>query len=101
MPYLTIRTLVSALQSQRALAVENLALRHQRPVLQRSAKKRRLRRMDRFLRVLLSRVWIGRKVVHSNVAETPPAWWTGRQIIEAFSLDTAPNPHCVEGVQSA
>jgi len=51
------RTLISVVQSQRALAVENLALRHQLAVLQRTAKKPRLRRSDRALWVLLSRFW--------------------------------------------
>jgi hypothetical protein len=57
MLYIILRTLISVLQSQRALAVENLALRHQLVVLQRTAKKPRLRRTDRILWVLLSRLW--------------------------------------------
>jgi len=39
--------------------VENLALRHQLAVLQRTAKRPRLRRADRALWVLLSRFWSG------------------------------------------
>jgi hypothetical protein len=54
-----VRTLISVLQTQRALAMENLALRHQLAVLQRTAKKPRLRRTDRALWVLLSRFWPG------------------------------------------
>jgi hypothetical protein len=59
MLYVILRTLISALRLQRALAVENLALRHQLVVLQRTAKKPRLRRTDRIFWVLLSRVWNG------------------------------------------
>jgi hypothetical protein len=54
-----IRTLISSFQAQRALAVENLALRHQLGVLQRTAKRPRLGRVDRLLWVLLSRFWAG------------------------------------------
>jgi hypothetical protein len=55
-----IRTQISVFQSQRALAVENLALRHQRNVLQQTAKKPRLGKVDRLLWVLLSRFWANR-----------------------------------------
>jgi putative transposase len=59
MLFTIIRTLFSAFQSQRALAVENLALRHQLLVLQRTARRPRLRATDRALWVLLSRFWAG------------------------------------------
>ena len=39
--------------------LENLALRHQLAVLQRSAPRPRLRPSDRVLWVLLSRLWRG------------------------------------------
>ncbi len=55
--FIIFRTPISVLQSQRALAVENLTLRHQLIVLQRTARKPRLRRGDRILWVLLSRYW--------------------------------------------
>lgn len=42
-----------------AIAVENLALRHQLGVLQRSVKRPKLRRRDRIFWVWLSRVWSG------------------------------------------
>ena len=58
MLYAILRALISALQSQHALAVEDLALRHQLSVLQRTAKKARLRRSDRLLWVLPLRVWM-------------------------------------------
>ena len=59
MLFAIFRTLISALRSQRTLAAENLALRHQLVVLQRSTKKPRLRRADRVFWVLLSRIWSG------------------------------------------
>ena len=49
----------SAMKSRAALQVENIALRHQIGVLQRSAKKRlRLNNSDRLLWIGLSRVWL-------------------------------------------
>jgi hypothetical protein len=50
------RTLFSALKSRRALALENLALRHQIEVLQRNGKTPRLTNRDRILWVILSKV---------------------------------------------
>src|ERR1700758_5074505 len=53
-------TLSSIFRSRAALELENLALRHQIGVLQRSARKRpRLTPVDRLLWVWLSRVWSG------------------------------------------
>jgi putative transposase len=53
-----LATFSSALKSRASLQLENLALRHQIGVLQRSAKKRpQLNPADRFLWVWLSRVW--------------------------------------------
>src|ERR1700726_2829617 len=59
---ISLTTLLSALtsifRSQAALRLENLALRHQIGVLQRSAGKRpRLTSADRWLWVWLSRIW--------------------------------------------
>jgi len=54
-----VRALVSVFQSQRSLAVENLALRHQFIVLQRTARRPGLSKADRLLWVLLSRLWSG------------------------------------------
>jgi len=51
------KTLISALSSRRKLAFENLALRHQIGVLQRSVKGPHLKKRDRLLWVLLSRFW--------------------------------------------
>ena len=57
--FLIIRTLISALRSHRALALENLALRHQLEVLKRNAKRPRLTNRDRALWSILSRFWTG------------------------------------------
>src|SRR5664280_932672 len=59
---ISVTTLLVALssifRSRASLELENLALRHQIGVLQRSARKRPgLTPLDRFLWVLLSRVW--------------------------------------------
>jgi putative transposase len=51
--------LLRGLRTQRALVFENLALRHQLAVLQRTAPRPRLRTSDRLLWVLLSRLWSG------------------------------------------
>ena len=57
MLFLILRTFISALRSHRALALENLALRHQLEVLQRNTKRPRLTNRDRTLWVILSRYW--------------------------------------------
>ena len=49
------------LQSRAALAAENLALRQQVALLQRSMKRPRLHRRDRIFWVWLSRFWRGRR----------------------------------------
>jgi putative transposase len=55
--FIILRTIISALRSHRALALENLALRHQLAVLQRNAKRPRLTNRDRALWIILSRLW--------------------------------------------
>jgi len=52
-----LRTLISMLATHRQLALENLALRQQIAVLQRSVKRPRLKKSDRLFMVLLSRAW--------------------------------------------
>ena len=51
------RTLVSVLATHRQLALENLALRQQIAVLQRSVKRPRLKNSDRLFWTLLSKIW--------------------------------------------
>src|SRR5438552_1714425 len=80
------------------VALENLALRHQLGVLQRSVRRPRLSRRARILWVWLSRLLFvfvvlrhdRRELVHLNVTDHPTAVWTPRQIIEAFPGDSAP-----------
>jgi putative transposase len=54
---LILTGLLRVLRRRRALVLENLALRHQLAVLQRTAPRPRLRTADRLLWVLLSRLW--------------------------------------------
>jgi putative transposase len=51
--------LLRGVRTQRFLVFENLALRHQLAVLQRTAPRPRLRTTDRLLWVVLSRLWNG------------------------------------------
>src|SRR5271166_5944138 len=69
-------TVSSISRSRAALELENLALRHQIGVLQRSARKRpRLTPMDRLLRVWLSRIWSDWRAALAIVKpETVVAW---------------------------
>ena len=52
-----LRALSSTLSSHRKLALENLALRQQIAVLQRSVKRPHLKKSDRLFWALLSRIW--------------------------------------------
>jgi putative transposase len=56
---LILTGLLRVLRTRSALVLENLALRHQLTVLQRTAPRPRLRTADRLLWVLLSRLWSG------------------------------------------
>ena len=69
-------TLSSVFRSRAALELENLALRHQIGVLQRSARKRlTLTPVDRILWVWLSRAWSGwRSALAIVQPETVLAW---------------------------
>jgi putative transposase len=60
----------SLLRSRAALELENLALRHQVNILKRSVKRPRLRPADRWLWVVLARVW---KEWQSALAIVQPA----------------------------
>ena len=54
---LILTGLLRGVRTQRALVLENLALRHQLTVLRRSTPRPRLRPSDRLFCVLLSRLW--------------------------------------------
>ena len=54
---LLFRTLLSALRSHRALALENLALRHQLEVLKRNTKRPHIKNRDRLFWTILARIW--------------------------------------------
>ena len=56
---LVLTGLLRGVRTQRALALENLALRHQLAVLHRTAPRPRLRPSDRLFWVLLARLWRG------------------------------------------
>jgi len=56
---LIISTLFSLFRSRSAVALENLAFRHQLGVLKRSVKRARLVKKERILWALLSRFWNG------------------------------------------
>ena len=54
-----LHAIATAFRSHHALALENLALRQQLAVLQRNARRPRLKRWDRVFWVLVSRLWSG------------------------------------------
>jgi hypothetical protein len=56
---LILTGLLRGVRTHRALVLENLALRHQLGVLQRTAPRPRLRPSDRVFWVLLARLWAG------------------------------------------
>src|SRR2546426_8155390 len=56
---LVLASLLRGVRTQRSLVLENLALRHQLAVLQRTAPRPRLRTSDRLFWVPLSRLWSG------------------------------------------
>src|SRR5215469_9643429 len=94
-----LATLSSTVRSRAALELENLALRHQIGVLQRSAKRPKLTPLDRLLWAWLSHVWSDwrsalaidrRRILHFNVTAHPTAQWTGQQLREAFPFEQVP-----------
>jgi hypothetical protein len=104
-----LRGLATLFRSRRALALENPAIRQQLAVLQRNAKRPRLRRWDRGFWVLVSRIWSDWQNALVFVRpETVIRWhrqgfrlyWgrsrphspdaAGQQMIEASPWETAP-----------
>ena len=72
---LILTGLLRGVRTQHALVLENLALRHQLAVLQRTAPRPRLRPSDRLFWVLLSRLWRGwAEVVAIVLPETVLRW---------------------------
>lgn len=71
----TLRVLFCGFQFRRQLLLENLALRHQLTVLQRSVPRAKLKSADRFLWVLLLRCWSGwQRVLVIVQPRTVVAW---------------------------
>ena len=54
---LLLRTFISALRSHRALALENLALRHQLEVLKRNTKRPHIKNRDWLFWTIFARIW--------------------------------------------
>ena len=72
---LILTGLLRGIRTQHALVLENLALRHQLAVLQRTAPRPRLRPSDRVFWVLLARLWHGwAEVVAIVQPETVIRW---------------------------
>jgi putative transposase len=72
---LVLTGLLRGVRTHRALVLENLALRHQLGVLQRTAPRPRLRASDRVFWVLLARLWHGwAEVVAIVQPETVIRW---------------------------
>ena len=72
---LILTGLLRGVRTHRALVLENVALRHQLAVLQRTAPRPRLRPSDRLFWVLLSRLWRGwAEVVAIVQPETVLRW---------------------------
>jgi putative transposase len=71
----TLRVLFCGFQSRSQLLLENLVLRHQLTVLQRSVPRAKLKSADRFLWVLLLRCWSGwQRVLVIVQPRTVVAW---------------------------
>lgn len=70
-----VRTFISSLRIQRALAIENLVLRQQVAVLKHCNPRPRLTDADRLFWVVLSRIWPGwRACLHIAQPETVVRW---------------------------
>ena len=89
------------LSGQASIALENLALRHQLAVLQRSVRRPRLSRWDRILWVWLSRVWANWR---SNLIIVQPATvlaWHRRGFQRYWRWNSRAKPVAVRGSTSS
>jgi putative transposase len=75
-----------------AVAIENLALRHQLLVLQRSVDRPRLSRWDRILWVWLSRVWVGWRSTLAIVQPATVLAWHRQGFRLYWRWKSRPNP---------
>jgi transposase InsO family protein len=80
----------SSLQSRRALALENLALRQQLAVLRRQAKRPKLRRADRVFWVMLARVWPGWRTALTIVQPATVIRWHRQGFARYWSWKSRP-----------
>jgi putative transposase len=86
-------TLLRALFTGAAgVALENLALRHQLAVLQRSVPRPRLSRWDRLLWVWLSRLWAGWRITLVIVRPATVLAWHRRGFQLYWRWKSGPNP---------
>ena len=74
------------------VALENLALRHQLAVLQRSVPRPRLSRWDRLLWVWLSRVWVGWRSTLAIVQPATVLAWHRQGFRLYWRWKSRPNP---------
>jgi hypothetical protein len=72
---LILTGLLCMLRTRQSLVLENLALRHQLAVLQRTAPRPRFRTCDRLLGVLLSHLWRGWAAAVSVVQPATVVRW--------------------------
>ena len=74
---LVLTGFLRGVRTHRALVLENLAVRHQRGVLQRTAPRPRLRASDRVFWVRLARLWHGWAEVVAIVQPATVIRWQG------------------------
>lgn len=80
----------SSLQSRRALALENLALRQQLAILHRRAKRPKLRPVDRGFWVMLARVWPGWRTALTIVQPATVIRWHRQGFARYWSWKSRP-----------
>ena len=93
-----LRSLTAASHSRRRLVMENLALRHQLLVLNRTAKAPALRNSDQLFWAALCAMW--------SRWTKALASWAGQQIVNAFPFETPPkcllrDRDCIYGAEFA